>query len=401
MGVGVRRVLGVLLVAGLIVGLALVAGPSPKPAPAAKAVPAPSRVALPPGTTTVTALRAAAGGSLFAGTTEHVDQLVSAGHPLTLRYPGAAYVKPHFNRLLLLPGEYVTVSDRSGGQLSTYRFGVSARWALSVNGDTAVVTLHGKLAHVLVDRVARGFTPAEQARQADADQARWQAAVSAMGSTLCPTDLLAGAACFQTSDPVAYKGSQAVARLLIAGTELCTAWRVGPDNRMLTSHHCFASTGDARDVEVWFGYACPVCGGTDAAPPVKVTGDAVLATDATLDYTLFTVQDFASVVGFGYLTLDTRAPGPGERLYIPQYPAGAPLAIAEDAGGDCAVDRPVVDGYGAGTDVSYRCDTASGSSGAPVLSRLTNRVVAVHHFGGCPDSGVRADLIGQKLAGLL
>jgi hypothetical protein len=132
-----------------------------------------------------------------------------------------------------------------------------------------------------------------------------------------------------------------------------------------------------------------------------VAGDTVLATDATLDYTLFTVQDFGSVAGFGYLTLDTRAPGPAERLYIPQYPGGAPLAIAEDAGGNCAVDRPAVDGYGTGTDVSYRCDTASGSSGAPVLSRLTNKVVGMHHFGGCPDAGIRADLIAQKLAGLL
>jgi hypothetical protein len=349
----------------------------------------------------VTALRAAAGGSQFAGTSVEVDQLVAEGTPLTLTYPGASYVKPHFNRLLLLPGEYVTVTDRSGGQLTTYRFGVSARWATSVDGDTAVVTMHGRLAHVLVDRVARGFTPAEQARQADADQARWQAAVTAMGSSRCPSDQLAGAACYQSTDPVAYRGSRAVARLVIGGTELCTAWRVGPNNRMLTSHHCFASTSDARDVEVWFGYACPVCDGKAAAPPVKVNGDAVLATDATLDYTLFTVQNFGAVSGFGFLTLDTRAPGPGERLYIPQYPDGEPLSIAEDAGGACAVDTPAVDGYGTGTDVSYRCDTAAGSSGAPVLSRVSNKVVALHHFGGCPDAGVRADLIAQKLGGLL
>jgi hypothetical protein len=396
-----RRLLGLLVVAGLIVALALLAGPSPRPIPAAKTAPAPARVALPPGTTAVTALRAEAGGGHFAGTAVKVDSLVSEGTPLTLTYPGVSYVKVHFNRLLLLPGEYVTVSDRSGGQLSTYRFGVSARWAMSVDGDTAIVTMHGRLAHVLVDEVARGFTAAERARQAQADQARWQAAVAAMGSGSCPGGLTAGAACYQSTDPVAYRGSRAVARLLIGGTELCTAWRVGPNNRMLTSHHCFASTADARDVEVWFGYACPVCGGTAPAPPVKVNGDAILATDARLDYTLFTVQDFASVGGFGYLTLDSRQPAPGERLYIPQYPGGEPLSIAEDAGDACAVDAPTVDGYGAGTDVSYRCDAAAGSSGAPVLSRMSDKVVALHHFGGCPDAGVRGDLIAQKIAALL
>jgi hypothetical protein len=125
-----RRFLGFVLVAGLLIGLAVVAGPSPPtPAPAAKTspVPAPSRVALPPGTTALTALRAAAGGAQFAGTTVDVDELVSEGHPLTLSYPGASYVKLHFNRLLLLPGEYVTVTDRTGGQQSTYRFGFSGR----------------------------------------------------------------------------------------------------------------------------------------------------------------------------------------------------------------------------------------------------------------------------------
>jgi hypothetical protein len=399
-----RRFLWFALVAGLLVGLAIVAGPSPPAAtPAAKTAlaPAPSRVALPPGTTALTALRAAAGGAQFAGTTVEVNQLVSDGHPLTFTYPGASYVKLHFNRLLLLPGEYVTVTDRSGGQASTYRFSVSGQWAMSVDGDTAVVTLRGRLAHVLVDKVARGFTAAEQTKQADADQARWAAAVTAMGSTRCPTAQLAGTACYKSTDPAAYRGSQTVARLLIGGTELCTAWRIGPDNRLLTSHHCFATSDDARDVEVWFGYACPVCGGNAAASPVKVSGDAVLATDATLDYTLFTVKDFASIAGFGYLTLDSRAPGPNERLYIPQYPDGAPLSIAEDATGACAVDSPVVDGYGAGTDVSYRCDTSEGSSGAPVISALTDKVVAMHHFGGCPDSGVRADLIAQKISGLL
>jgi lysyl endopeptidase len=33
-----------------------------------------------------------------------------------------------------------------------------------------------------------------------------------------------------------------------------------------------------------------------------------------------------------------------------------------------------------------------------VLSRKTSKVVALHHFGGCPNSGVRADLLAAKLA---
>jgi hypothetical protein len=36
-----------------------------------------------------------------------------------------------------------------------------------------------------------------------------------------------------------------------------------------------------------------------------------------------------------------------------------------------------------------------------VLSRVTNRVVGLHHFGGCPNSGVRADLILAKIKNLI
>jgi hypothetical protein len=204
---------------------------------------------------------------------------------------------------------------------------------------------------------------------------------------------------------VAYRNSKAVARLLINGDELCSAWRVGPQNRMFTNHHCFTSTLDARNTEVWFDYECAVCGGFPTLRPVKVRGDTVLATDATLDFTLFTLQDFASVRSFGFLSLDPRDPAAGEKLYIAEHPGGDPTVLAidsdQDRGGNCRVGDPAADGYGPGTDVSYRCDTAGGSSGSPVLSRVSHKVVALHHFGGCPNAGVRIDLIYRRVASLL
>jgi len=62
-----------------------------------------------------------------AGATVSLKQSVSAGHPLTLSYPGSSYVKPHLS-ILLLPGEYLTVSDRSGKRSSTYT-GIGNRWS--------------------------------------------------------------------------------------------------------------------------------------------------------------------------------------------------------------------------------------------------------------------------------
>jgi lysyl endopeptidase len=201
---------------------------------------------------------------------------------------------------------------------------------------------------------------------------------------------------------VMYRRSKAVARLLINGTELCTAWRVGPNNRMLTNHHCLETSLQARETEVWFNYQCAVCGGFDVFRPTKVWADQVLATDATHDFTLFSVENFDLVQQFGFLQLDVRAPLAGEELYVPQHPAGAPAEIAVEKGnGNCSVVDPSYDGYAAGIDVSYYCDTEGGSSGSPVLSRTTNRVIALHHFGGCPNSGVRIDQIYPLIATLL
>jgi hypothetical protein len=335
------------------------------------------------------------------GTTESVHRsldYVSVQHSLTLSYPGAAYVKVHFSRLSLLPGDWLTIADAGGGQTRTYRFGLTGEWAMSVDGDTAVLTLHGNLAKltgygVTIDKVAHGFTAGERARLRHRTE------------SVCGGNDSADAVCYKSADPVAYRNSKAVARLLINGDELCSAWRVGPDNRMFTNHHCFTTSLDARNTEVWFNYECAVCGGFATLRPTKVRGDRVLATDLTLDYTLFTVQDFASVQSYGYLSLDLRDPRAGEQLYIAEHPGGDPTVLAvdsdQDHGGNCQVRDGAVDGYGPGTDVSYLCDTAGGSSGSPVLSRTSNRVVALHHFGGCPNAGVRIDLIYRQVGSLL
>jgi V8-like Glu-specific endopeptidase len=203
---------------------------------------------------------------------------------------------------------------------------------------------------------------------------------------------------------VAYTKSKAIARLLINGTELCTGWRVGKQNRMLTNNHCFTTTGEAYDTEVWFNYQCAQCGGYDVFQPTKVWGDKVLSTDHVYDYTLFSVGNFAAITKFGYLMLDGTRPVKGQELYVPQHPAGEPTRIAGSLGekaGNCSVADPAYNGYANNSDVSYYCDTEGGSSGSPVLSRKTNRVVALHHFGGCPNSGVRGDLLAAKLRAYL
>jgi hypothetical protein len=347
-----------------------------------------------------------------------LDYLAGGPKTETFRYPGASYVKLHFGRMAMLPGDYLTVSNPAGTE--SYRYGAPGvlntgdvdRWAMSITGDTAVLEMHrgatsplssllGKLG-VGVDQVARGFGRTEQKRQPEGQ-------LTAPGRTgreesVCGTDTSTDAVCYRSADPAAYTKSKAIARLLINGTELCTGWRVGKQNRMLTNNHCFTTTGEAYDTEVWFNYQCARCGGYDVFQPTKVWGDKVLSTDHVFDYTLFSVSNFAAISKFGYLVLDGTRPVKGQELYVPQHPAGEPTQIAGSLGekaGNCSVADPAYNGYATNSDVSYYCDTEGGSSGSPVLSRKTNRVVALHHFGGCPNSGVRGDLLAAKLRGYL
>ncbi|HEY0533619.1 MAG TPA: serine protease, partial [Actinoplanes sp.] len=325
----------------------------------------------------------------------------------------------HFDRLAMLPGDYVTVSNPSGTE--SYRYdslpakadpAKADKWAMSVTGDTAVLEMHRATGNVAanllgtlgvgVDQVAKGFT--RQQLQNEPEDQMLPPDRTGKEESVCGTDTSKDAACYKSSDPVAYTKSKAIARLLINGTELCTGWRVGPDDRMLTNNHCFTTSAEANNTEVWFNYQCAQCGGYDVFQPTKVWGSQVLSTDHTYDYTLFSVGNFASIQKFGYLTLDTARPAKGQELYVPQHPAGEPTRIAGSLGekaGNCAVIDPNYTGYAAGSDVSYLCDTEGGSSGSPVISRKTNKVVALHHFGGCPNSGVRADLLAAKLAKLL
>ncbi|HET9517281.1 MAG TPA: serine protease [Actinoplanes sp.] len=334
----------------------------------------------------------------------------------TFHYPGASYVKLHFSRLKLLPGDWVTVADAAGGEVHRYdteSAETAQRWAMSVDGDTAVLHLHrgsdrlprrGKTYGVVVDQVARGNSPAEQQQLEAATAEPTAPGVTGLEESICGDDQSRDAVCYRTADPVAFSRSMGVARLLINGTELCTGWRLGPKNRMVTNNHCFDDSDDAYETEVWFNYQCKVCGAPQTVRPTKVWGDRVLATNAKYDFTLFTLERFYRVRKFGHLALDARRPNRNEALYLPQHPGGRPTRIAGGKG-EGAANCKVVDrhytGYAKGSDVSYYCDTEGGSSGSPVLSRVTNKVVALHHFGGCPNSGVRGDLILAKIKKLI
>jgi len=413
--------------AGLVVGLCLVAtvaGVAPAAEPQGGRIIAPGLRA-PAAESDVPGGRrpATMGGRGEVGTIERAGKLLShlgGSRSQVFHYLGAPYVKVHVARAILLPGDYLTVADPVG--IEVYRYDreqlAAGRWAMSVTGDTAVVTLHPGLVDpfgmrsvvaglgVTIDKVARGYTPAEVQARGDTVRGTPRSGrtppAGHVDESVCGRDDKSDAVCYRETDPVLYRRSKAVARLLINGIELCTGWRFGPDNRMLTNNHCIAEDRDAEDTEVWFNYQCATCDGYAVFRSTKVWASDVLMTDEVLDFTLFTVDSFERIKKFGYLEAELGRVSKGQKVYIPQYPRGEPGMIAtasdEDTSGNCAIDDPADTGYDEATDVSYYCDTEGGSSGSPVLSRTSNKVIALHHFGGCLNYGVRIDLIQRRIS---
>ncbi len=328
--------------------------------------------------------------------------------------PGASFIKVHFSQFQVPEGMAIELSspDRNevlhyGPGLNTAKTydsmtgddGVNQFSAISIQGDTVHVKVIGeahnpnRVLKVVIDHYQKGKT------QTEIDSI---ISLNSDGTeSICGTDQKKAAVCYKDSHPKEYALSKPVARLLIGGRSLCTAWRVGPDNLMMTNNHCIESASEAASTEVWFNYQQASCGGA-RAKTVKVQANQLLSTGRTLDYSLFNVKEFSKIREFGHLGLDPRIPSVSERIFIPQHPGGRPKEIGietdSNAGGICQVDRPVVNGRGNGTDVGYLCDTEGGSSGSPVLAAQSNKVIALHHLGGCFNKGAHISKIWPKVS---
>jgi hypothetical protein len=357
-------------------------------------------------------------GGVPAGEERTAALAVTYGRPrVAVSRPGATYVKVHFTSLRLVPGDYVTVADPAGREVHTYhgdptlgeaRAGDSSVTvhrtrgfaAMSVDGDTAIVTLHkaGTRSATLdrrgfgarIDRFWRGYDAAEVAANTIGTQ------------SVCGIDARRDVVCYRSSHPTEFARANAVARILRNGSGWCTAWRVGNTNRMLTNNHCVSTQSQLRSMEMQFEFQCATCGGNNPLPGTKVSAAELLRTSSSLDYTLFSVNNFSSIQRFGTLFLDVRSARQGERIYIPGHGDTKPKRLSifenEQNGPVCTVRNP-----DRGVNIAYSCDTSGGNSGSPVLAGSSHKVIALHHTGACPsnNSGVKIDLIYREIGSLI
>ncbi|MEI2453243.1 serine protease [Lysobacter firmicutimachus] len=336
-----------------------------------------------------------------------------------IRTPDASFIKVHFEHFSLPAGVTLEVASPDGREV--YRYSADRRdghtvaadlgedgktrfSAMSISGPVAVLRLVGAAREpwradhgIKVSRYLEGY-PEDMLPEL---QNEGLLSTDAGGKSICGTDNKQAAACYVTSDPFAYARSKPVARAVMSGGSLCTAWRVGAQNRMFTNNHCISTAAGVAGAEFWFNYQRSTCTGAQATV-TKVAGDQMLKTNTTLDYTLFTVKNFASISGFGYLGLDPRAAVANEGLFIAGHPGGRmkelSIADTQNSGGKCRADAPSVTGNAPNSDVGYYCDTEGGSSGSPVIARSSGKVLALHHFGGCFNSGAKISLIWPQVS---
>jgi hypothetical protein len=362
-------------------------------------------------------------------TIEIVSHRGVVSEEIEVHVPEASFVKLHFSKFELPHGVIIEVSNPGGTEVYRYsnswkdaltfdpllEDGVTSFSAMSISGDTALIRVLGR--HGLVrpgehgveiDYLMEGLPERAVVGLDDLSGtgSQTQAAEETDGpaiESVCGGDDRRDVPCFDGSNPAEVDRSRPVVKLLIDGATLCTGWRVGSGNRLLTNRHCLPNQATTSATEVWFNYQRIECGMPGVAPGlVKVPADSLLASSVALDYALFTVSEFDSISGFGHLGLDIDDGFVGDQIYIPQHGTGAPkqLSLESDMNGSgwCEIDAVNLDGYATGTDVGYFCDTTSGSSGSPVLAEDSGRAVALHHLGGCFNQGVSISLIWPEIA---
>lgn len=313
-----------------------------------------------------------------------------------LAIPGAAFLKPRFSNFNLAPGDVLIVRAKSGAVVEELS-GLGPKkagsfWGLAVYGEELSLELRAR---------ARYTKPPFQVEQVIVGDARMIESLAPAGASaiesICAPEDYDDVVCYQ-GDAGKWANILASAGVMTAGGGValwCSGSNVSPENYLLTNYHCIPEAGACSDSEFvfkywrtgcnnnsaptgdWVGYRCNE---TVASSPIGDCDPSL----ASLDFSL------SSVVGdpaatFGFVTPDPTQLTSGERIYIVQHPDGRPHEIAHGEGADVVVDIQA-----STRTVRYydTLDTEGGSSGSPIFRDSDDKMVGLHHCGGCETAGV-------------
>ena len=341
----------------------------------------------------------------------------------TLRHEGAAFVKAHFVRFNLRKGDVLILRSASGKVVEE----LTARgpknrgsfWGLSAFGNTLDLELRVRdTRHYLretpfvIDYVTLGDPAMLEAVTGTPLHGPDTAAVwtkdvlTFQTKSICTPADFEDVMCYQ-GDPGKWASIFASVGVMTFGSNpstgglWCSGSNVSPNNFLLTNDHCITGTvgADCSNDEFVFKYYNTNCGSGPTNGDwqsfrcdTTVAGSPFVsceATPTTLDFSLHTVMgDPAST--FGFVTPDPVPITDGEAIYIVQHPSGRPHEIAHGSGANVDAD---------GNNLRYydTLDTEGGSSGSPIFRDADDKLIGLHHCGGCttPGTGNRGMLMSD------
>jgi lysyl endopeptidase len=316
----------------------------------------------------------------------------------TIHQVGAGWLKPHFSKFNLNDEDYILLYDMAGNIVERIegsdvedpvnsRFKVTrtddkrvAFWGPMVDGNEITIEIYRgsdkrKGYGFEIDDVGVGYYPLDGEEPVD------PIAIESICGTDDKTDIKCAATAYQTL-------GLSVGRMLYQIRRrwyVCTGFLVSScSSHFLSNEHCITDQNAVDTLQVRFKYRYTTCGGSTLDSYATYYGDSYVTDSTTYDFCLMTLQGTPQNT-YGYLDLLNRAPVLNEDIYIIQHPGGNPQQI----------------GYGtvysttanSGKDLGYYVDTEGGSSGSPVFAENGDGVIGLHHFGGCPNSGVKMSLI--------
>jgi lysyl endopeptidase len=337
----------------------------------------------------------------------------NARHLIQIEDEDASYIKVHFHRFAIAPGDRVVIASADRRFSWTYDSTRSGSWwSPAVPGTTAVIELFtGPVAQrngFAIDRFIRGYDR----------QVVIRAPANNPGGVLriCGTDDRHHAICFEP-DAAMSATARATARLMV-GSRACTAWLWGSAGHVLTNHHCVSNSAEAEAATMTFDAQATTCGGScpdwASCPGTTLTASMTLVKSSRdLDYSLLLLS--ANPVGtYGYLRARSTGPDLKDTVYIPQHPFGYEKRIAAhsshpaDEGPPRLTPNAIPSCTAPKADIGYYADTSSGSSGSPVIADADHLVIALHHCLGCtpsdqehPNTAVPIDAIISDLGSSL
>ncbi len=165
----------------------------------------------------------------------------------------------------------------------------------------------------------------------------------------------------------------------------CTGFLIEPD-LLLTNEHCIRSTESCSSMTAVFGYQRNAEGGLAMGPQLRCKGYEAHQSSFDLDVTAVRLSSSPGEA-YGVINMPEESVDPEGPLIIIQHPGDLPKQVSI---ADCAMIASPVSGRAPDSDFTHTCDTANGSSGAPILNSA-GQLVGVHHFGfeEAPDSAWR------------